>query len=71
MPIALIKIIQGRDAEKKRKLIESVQAMAESLDMPIDGVRVPVEEYPPESWGRGGKAVADLVAEGKATLPKK
>jgi 4-oxalocrotonate tautomerase len=71
MPIALIKILEGRSPEKKRRLIESVsQAMAESLDMPIDGVRVLVEEVPPDCWGRGGKTVADRVVDGSATLPK-
>jgi 4-oxalocrotonate tautomerase len=71
MPIALIKILEGRSPEKKRRLIESVpQAMAESLDMPIDGVRVLVEEVPPDCWGRGGKTVADRVLEGSAALPK-
>ncbi|SAL36868.1 2-hydroxymuconate tautomerase [Caballeronia turbans] len=35
MPIALIKIFEGRSIEKKRKLIESVSlAMSESLDIP-------------------------------------
>ncbi|MFM0391459.1 4-oxalocrotonate tautomerase family protein [Paraburkholderia phytofirmans] len=71
MPIALIKILEGRSPEKKRRLIESVsQAMAESLDMPIDGVRVLVEEVPPDCWGRGGKTVADRVLDGSAALPK-
>jgi len=60
MPIALIKIIEGRSAEKKRKLIESVsRAMAESLEMPIDGVRVLLDEYPADRWGRGGRLVSD------------
>ncbi|TAL95067.1 MAG: 4-oxalocrotonate tautomerase [Paraburkholderia sp.] len=71
MPIALIKILEGRGVEKKRRLIESVsRAMADSLEMPIDGVRVLVEEVPPDSWGRGGKTVADRVADGSAALPK-
>ncbi|MFM0006852.1 4-oxalocrotonate tautomerase family protein [Paraburkholderia dipogonis] len=71
MPIALIKILEGRSPEKKRRLIESVsQAMAESLDMPIEGVRVLVEEVPPDCWGRGGKTVADRVVDGSAALPK-
>ncbi|MFM0055217.1 2-hydroxymuconate tautomerase family protein [Paraburkholderia phytofirmans] len=71
MPIALIKILEGRSPEKKRRLIESVsQAMAQSLDMPIDGVRVLVEEVPPDCWGRGGKTVADRVLDGSAALPK-
>ncbi|NML97819.1 2-hydroxymuconate tautomerase family protein [Paraburkholderia sp. RP-4-7] len=71
MPIALIKILEGRSPEKKRRLIESVSlAMAESLEMPIDGVRVLIEEVPPDCWGRGGKTVADRVVDGSAALPK-
>jgi 4-oxalocrotonate tautomerase len=71
MPIALIKILEGRSIEKKRKLIESVSlAMSESLDMPIDAVRVVAEEVPPELWGRGGRTVADQIAAGSAAPPK-
>jgi 4-oxalocrotonate tautomerase len=71
MPICLIKILEGRGPEKKRRLIESVsRAMAESLEMPIDGVRVIVEEVPPDCWGRGGKTVADRVVDGSAALRK-
>lgn len=44
--------------------------MAESLEMPIDGVRVLIEEVPPDCWGRGGKTVADRVVDGSAALPK-
>jgi len=59
MPIALIKIIEGRSADKKRRLIESVsRAMADSLEMPIDGVRVLLDEYLADNWGRGGRQVS-------------
>ena len=62
MPIALIKIIEGRSPEKKRRLIESVsQAMAESLEMPIDAVRVLLHEYPSGHWGRGGRLGSDIL----------
>lgn len=68
MPIALIKIIEGRSAEKKRRLIESVsRAMADSLEMPIDGVRVLLDEYPADRWGRGGQPVG--VAPPNAERP--
>ncbi|SAK82520.1 4-oxalocrotonate tautomerase [Caballeronia temeraria] len=71
MPIALIKILEGRSIEKKRKLIESVSiAMSESLDMPIDAVRVVVEEVPPELWGRGGRTVADQIVDGSVAPPR-
>lgn len=71
MPIALIKILEGRGPEKTRRLIERVsQAMSEALDMPVENIRVLVEEVPPHLWGRGGKTVADRVEEGSAQLPK-
>ena len=55
MPIAVLNILEGRSVEKKRRLIESVsQAMADALEMPIDRVRVLVQEYPHDAWGRGG-----------------
>ncbi|MBT2323727.1 4-oxalocrotonate tautomerase family protein [Variovorax paradoxus] len=61
MPIALIKIIEGRSPEKKRRLIESVsRAMADSLEMPVDAVRVLLHEYPAGHWGRGGRPVSDI-----------
>ena len=80
MPIALIKIIEGRSPENKRRLIESVsRAMAESLEMPIDGVRVLLDEYPADRWGRGGQQVSvsqanstpvpDALAQAESELP--
>ena len=70
MPIALIKIIEGRSPDKKRRLIESVShAMAESLEMPVDAVRVLLHEYPSGHWGRGGQLVSDIRAEATSEPP--
>ena len=61
MPIALIKIIEGRSPEEKRQLIESVsQAMADNLAMPLDAVRVLLHEYPAGHWGRASRLVSDI-----------
>ncbi len=60
MPIAIIHIIEGRDASKKRKLIATVtSAIATSLDVPVDTVRVLVQECPPELWGAGNETLAE------------
>ena len=70
MPIALIKIIEGRSPDKKRRLIESVsQAMADSLEMPIDAVRVLLYEYPADHWGRGGRLVSDIQEKASFESP--
>ena len=70
MPIALIKIIEGRSPEKKRRLIESVsRAMADSLELPVDAVRVLLHEYPATHWGRGGRLVSDIPEKAPFEAP--
>lgn len=70
MPIALIKIIEGRSPEKKRRLIETVsRAMADSLEMPLGAVRVLLHEYPAGHWGRGGRLVSDISDRGPSEPP--
>jgi 4-oxalocrotonate tautomerase len=70
VPIALIKIIGGRSPEKKRRLIETVsRAMADSLEMPLDAVRVLLDEYPADHWGRGGRLVSDTQERASSESP--
>ena len=60
MPIATIQIVAGRDAAKKRKLMAAVtEAIASSLDAPIDSVKVIVHEIPADLWSTGGQTVAE------------
>lgn len=60
MPIATINIIEGRSDEKE-KLIEKVSlAIAESLDAPLESVRVIINEMPKQHFGIGGKSAKKL-----------
>ncbi|WP_339481318.1 2-hydroxymuconate tautomerase family protein [Pseudomonas sivasensis] len=60
MPIAIINIIEGRSDEKKQALIDSVsRAIAQSLDAPLESVRVLVQEYPDHLWAAGGETIRD------------
>jgi 4-oxalocrotonate tautomerase len=61
LPIATINIIEGRSDEKKEALIEKVSvAIAESLDAPIESVRVIINEMPKQQFGIGGKSAKKL-----------
>ncbi|CAM3443812.1 2-hydroxymuconate tautomerase [Arcobacter aquimarinus] len=61
MPIATINIIEGRSDEKKEALIEKVSlAIAESLEAPIESVRVIINEMPKQHFGIGGKSAKKL-----------
>ena len=61
MPIATINIIEGRTDEQKEKLIEKVTlAIHESIDAPIENIRVILNEMPKQHFGIGGKSAKKL-----------
>lgn len=56
MPFVHIDMLKGRPPEKIEKMIAAVsEAIASSLDAPIETVRVMVSEMEPHQYGVGGK----------------
>jgi 4-oxalocrotonate tautomerase len=56
MPIIDVSLIEGRDAEKKRRLIRELTDAAERvLEVPRASIRVLLREVPAEHWGIGGE----------------
>lgn len=61
MPIVQISMLEGRDeAQKKRMYTKVTQAIAESLEVPSERVRIVVQEVPKENWCIGGTSAKDL-----------
>ncbi len=61
MPIAQLYIIEGRTDEQKETLIREVsEAMARSLDAPMDRIRVMITEMPKQHFGIGGQSARKL-----------
>lgn len=61
MPFAQIYLLEGRSEEQKRAVIEKVtQALVETLDAPIENVRVWIHDMPKSNWGIAGKSAKDL-----------
>ena len=57
MPIVEITLIEGRPADKKRKLIAMVtDAIVEAIDAPRESVRIILREVPGAHFGVAGKA---------------
>ncbi|MDR8993897.1 2-hydroxymuconate tautomerase [Burkholderia multivorans] len=57
MPIAHLYILEGRDDEKKERLIAEVsEAICRSLDAPHESVQVIITEMPKEHFGIGGQS---------------
>ncbi|MDM5188325.1 4-oxalocrotonate tautomerase [Bacillus sp. DX4.1] len=64
MPIVQIQVIEGRKQEQIQYLISNVtDAVAKSLDVDAERVRVLVNEIPGSHWGVGGKVKG--IVEGK------
>lgn len=61
MPIVQIQILEGRSIERKKNMIKQVtDAIVESMDVPIENIRVIITEIPHEHWGTGGKTKDEL-----------
>ena len=61
MPIANLQILQGRESRLKESLIRSVTAaIAETLQVKPESVRVILTEVPAEHWGIGGISAKEL-----------
>ncbi|MEX2416569.1 MAG: 4-oxalocrotonate tautomerase [Paenibacillaceae bacterium] len=59
MPIIQVQILEGRPKEKIIELIQNVtNTVSETLDAPIETIRVLVTEVPKTHWGRGGVPIS-------------
>lgn len=55
MPYVHVTLAAGRGSEAKRALMAAIsQAVHESIDAPLDSVRVWITEVPPEQMSVGG-----------------
>ena len=64
MPIIQVNMVRGRPPEKIEGMIAAVsQAVADSLDAPIETVRVMVNEMDPHGYGIGGRPFTEIKAE--------
>ncbi|MBU9660437.1 4-oxalocrotonate tautomerase family protein [Burkholderia multivorans] len=57
VPIAHLYILEGRDDDRKERLIAAVtEAIHRSLDAPVESVRVIITEMPKGHFGIGGQS---------------
>jgi 4-oxalocrotonate tautomerase len=58
MPIITVQILEGRPKEKVAELIHNVtMTVSETLDAPIENIRVLVTEIPKTHWGKAGEPI--------------
>jgi 4-oxalocrotonate tautomerase len=60
MPLIEVTLVEGRSAEQLRALISALtRAAVESVDAPVDSVRVVIREVPATHWAAGDVTIAE------------
>ena len=63
MPIVTVNLVEGRSQDQITAMIRGVsEAIAETLDAPIDSVRVIVNEMAEHQYGVGGRPWPEVRA---------
>ncbi|SER69393.1 4-oxalocrotonate tautomerase [Psychrobacillus sp. OK032] len=64
MPFIQITIAEGRDPEKKEKLIyEITETVSAVIDAPKESIRVLLTEVPTTHWGIAGQSISKRKEE--------
>ena len=69
MPLIQVTMVEGRTVEQKHALIRNLsQSMAETLEVPLERIRVALYEISADEWGIGGEPFS-VARPGGVTPP--
>ncbi|MEY3733412.1 MAG: hypothetical protein RL347_771 [Actinomycetota bacterium] len=69
MPLIQVTMVEGRTTEQKHALIRNLStSMAETLDVPLERIRVAIYEITADEWGIGGEPFS-VARPGGVTPP--
>lgn len=69
MPLIQVTMVEGRTVEQKHALIRNLsQSMAETLEVPLERIRVAIYEISADEWGIGGQPFS-VARPGGVTPP--
>ena len=69
MPLIQVTMVEGRTEEQKHALIRNLsQSMAETLEVPLERIRVALYEISADEWGIGGQPFS-VARPGGVTPP--
>jgi 4-oxalocrotonate tautomerase len=60
MPVVIVKMIEGRSVEQKRRLVKEItNVVVKFTGVTDEQVHVIIEDYAKENWAAGGVLLAD------------
>ena len=69
MPLIQVTMVEGRTVEQKHALIRNLsESMAETLEVPLERIRIAIYEITADEWGIGGQPFS-VARPGGVTPP--
>lgn len=69
MPLIQVTMVEGRTVEQKHALIRNLsQSMSDTLEVPLERIRVAIYEITADEWGIGGEPFS-VARPGGVTPP--
>ncbi|MDK6028856.1 2-hydroxymuconate tautomerase family protein [Ignisphaera sp. 4213-co] len=65
MPIVHVYMWSGVSREAKKKIVEGITQVFESIGVPKQAVEIVIHEIPKENWGIGGELASEKFKEVK------
>ena len=59
MPVVTVDWFEGRTPEQKKKIIEGITGVMESVGVSKDAVWIVIRDLPKTNWGFGGKQASE------------
>ncbi len=60
MPLVVVKMLEGRSVEQKRRLVREITTVVvKYTGAPEEQVDVMIEDYPRENWAKAGTLFSD------------
>ncbi|WP_084213528.1 4-oxalocrotonate tautomerase [Thermicanus aegyptius] len=68
MPLVQIHMLEGRTEEqKKRMMVEVTEAIARTLNAPVESIRIAIYELPKSHWSVGGITMEERALNSTAS----
>ena len=62
MPVVQVSVWEGMSFENKKKTVEGITAVFESLGVPKEAVEIIIYEAPKTNWATGGQLHSEKLA---------
>ena len=63
MPVVTVEMGEGRSIEQKKKLVEGITSVMNSIGIPPEATHIIIKDVPKYNWASGGKLASEQFPE--------